>query len=123
MQTSQAPARKPMTLEDAVEIRSNCRNGLRGVLISVSGREGVFAIRSTEWDAEGRLRVTASPASSPPSRPTPAAGNRLGRARAVLICAAEVPAVNDPPGTLFDVTASDCFLAGKWPATCCGPRR
>lgn len=99
----------PQTVQDELERRSDCRYGLRGVLVAVRGHGAeVFAVRHTQWDRDGKLVVNVSDLQAyrveedqPPRTMT------LGQ----LIA-------NQEPEKGFDVSGADCFLLSDWPVVC-----
>jgi hypothetical protein len=116
-------------LQDELEARGNCRYGLSGVKVRVSGHEGLFTIWESHWAADEELQLTVYPADGPSPIPLRCVdpekhqlpGYPIEMSFHTFKCFCFEGKY--PPGTLFFVPATDCTLASPWPVVCCRPKR
>lgn len=109
---------KPRTVQDELDRRSNCRFGLKGVLVALegSGREP-FKILCSSWNRYSKLVLDICDPNDdeivgglPPAKP--------GEFRIYSLAVLARLKIQDPISLRRNVPAERCFLLSDWPIVC-----
>jgi hypothetical protein len=111
--------RAKRTVARELRRRRECRYGLRGVEVTLAGREGRYVILGSHWDRHGKLRLELIPQALLADYEADQASYGDGSG-VVLMKASELMEFADrwKSRTLRNVPAADAYLETEWPVVC-----
>jgi hypothetical protein len=108
---------KTRTVAGELSRRKNCRYGLRGVRVTLAGRgDELFTVRSTHWNALGKLVLTVRPVWEEP--PLPKAVRYEILTGTELLRRAALEREEGLVAGEIEVDAAGVRLASDWPIVC-----